>query len=191
VRISYSSSSSFGEEEVGENTLSEAPDDEDWVGLPLDLLDCLRPRELVEHTGAVDEERLEGHTLGTDFEGDDLDWVEGLKGCDVERVDGTEQEDEDEDRVGGVGVAEDGITIDNAAGLEGSSKCACGGCHAHPDERCAEEASKHELATTNLLNEVSTNDGEDKLDHGVTETDIGLADWSVDASSVKHSRQEV
>lgn len=55
IGITYSSLSGLREEEVCEDALGKGPDNEDDIGLPLDLLDGNRPSKLVEEAGSVDK----------------------------------------------------------------------------------------------------------------------------------------
>ena len=189
--MTYSAPAGFWEEQVRQTSLDEAPHDEDYVALPLDLLDGNGPRKLVHQAGGVDEEGLERHTLGAEFEAEHLDRVQSLKGGQVERVDGAKDEDHGEHGVTGGFVAEDGVTVVDVAGDQRVRKRA-GRCrHADPDDRGAEKTGKHHLATADSLDELGAENGEAELLDGVGELDVGLADGAVDAGGVEDGAHEV
>lgn len=88
-------------------------------------------------------------------------------------------------------VAVDGITILHGAGLQRLGKGSRGGCHADPDNGGSKETTQHHLTTTNFLDEVCTDDGEEELEAAVTEANIGLANRVIDSGSIKDCGQEV
>lgn len=159
----YSSLAGLREEEVGNDTLSSTPNNEDDVGLPLNVLDGDGPGELVQETGTVDEKGLEGHTLGTNLEGDTFDGVESLQWGDVEGVDDGKDENKREDCTAGTVVGVDSITIGNRTRNPRGGKSAGRSGHTDPDDSSAEETSKHELPPTEDLDEVGTDDCGDEL----------------------------
>lgn len=160
----YSSLAGFGEEKVCNKAPDGRQSNEDDVRLPLELLDRHRPGELVGDTSNVGEDTLESHPLGTDFKVDDLDRVQRLERCQVERVDGSEDEDEGQDSVAGRLVAELGVTISHAAGRDRVGQSGGSRSHADPDDGSSPEATEQHLATTNQLHKMSTNDGKGKLE---------------------------
>ena len=81
---------SLGNEEVDNSSLDRAPDDEDNVELPLDVLESDRVRELVDQHGRCEGQVRESHALGTHLEGKDLDRVQSLERGDTESEDGVE-----------------------------------------------------------------------------------------------------
>ena len=160
----YSSLAGLGEEEVCNETPDSGQSNEDDVCLPLELLDRHRPGKLVGDTSDVGEHTLESHTLGSDFKVDDLDRVQSLKRSEVERINGSKDEDEGQDSVASRLVAEFGITVSHATRRDRVGQ-SCGSCsHADPDDSSSPEATEQHLATTNQLDKVSTNDGKGKLE---------------------------
>lgn len=140
VCLTYSAVTSLWEEKVHDNSLSRAPDNEDDIGLPSNVLEGDRPCKLVEKTAGVDSQTGECHSLGSHLKGKDLNRVEGLKRCDTEREEGAEHEDHGNGRFGGSGVL-------------GLIEQAAGGGHANPDNRTGTHGSYHELTPTEFVDE--------------------------------------
>lgn len=89
----YSTVLGLGNEVPDDGSLDETPDHEDNVCLPLDVLESDWESELVDESTTGDEKVREGHSLGTHFEGEDLDGVESLKWGPAERIDSLEDID--------------------------------------------------------------------------------------------------
>jgi hypothetical protein len=204
----YSASACLREAEVRNNTLSSTPYDEDDICLPSNLLQRNRPGIGVDEASGIDKKRLKCHALGADLEGQILDWVQRLQRSNVERVDDAEDKDERQDSVRGGVVVVDGITVLGAARDEVAVEAAGRGGHTHPDDACScsrisvpapestltartEEASKHKLAATELLDEERAYSGSCELNAIVAQADIGLANLSVDTNGIEDSCHEV
>jgi len=93
--------------EVDDGRLDAAPDGEDDICVPPDLLHGHWPSELVEEISGCDGETGESHSLGAHLEGEDLDRVQSLEGREADGVHGTEDEDEGQasSSSGGVGTS--------------------------------------------------------------------------------------
>src|SRR5690606_20567921 len=159
--------------------LDETPDDEDDVGLPLDLLKGNWPGELVEETSSVDSEGGESHTLGTLLEGENLDWVESLEWGETDGVEDTKDEDETDGGTSGSNVVVVGI-VDTSADSDGN-----------PDNAERQVGEEKEWATSESVDKGSTADGEEALDESKTQVDVEDSGWVGDTSGGKKTSQEV
>jgi len=170
----------LGHHEVEDGRLHKVPDDEDDVGLPLDLLESDGPRELAHHAAGVDGERGEGHALGTHLEGEDFDGVQGLERGETNGVDGAEDEDHG-----------DGCLGRGLVGLARLAEQGGGGGHADPDNAATNHREEHERAATDAVYPCGTEKCEDELEAGVAKNNVGLRDLICVTSSVKDTRKEV
>jgi hypothetical protein len=170
----------LGHHEVEDSRLHSVPDNKDNVSLPLDLGEGNRPRELVEHAAGVDGEGGEGHSLGAHLEREHFDGVQGLQRGDSDRVDGAEDEDHGDRGAGGVLV-----------GFVGLAEEGGGGGDADPDDARADHGEEHEGAAADAVDEGGTREGEDELEAGITEVDVGFGDGFCVACGVQNSGEEV
>lgn len=136
----------LGNEHVDDSSLNRAPDREDDVELPLDVLQSNGVRKLVDHHGDGEGQVRESHSLGADLEREHLNRVQSLERRNTESVDGVEDEDECDERVaGGIGTS-----------LLLHGDCNNGGS---PDEGDAAKCTDHHGTTAEPVNEEGTGDG--------------------------------
>lgn len=168
----------WGEEE-SHTGLDQTPDHEDEVSLPSDLVKSLWETELIDKGTEVDEETGESHTLGTHLVGEDLDWVKCLERSPSERVYSLEDVDHGDDSNGRRLV---GLVIVMDARCSNDTNPADSASNVDPDEK---------WATTDSVDEASTDGGNDNLDSVHGNEQVGTSDWVIDTSLLKDTSQEV
>lgn len=180
IQLFESASLGLGQEEVDDGGLHGAPAEEDKVRVPSDALKAHRPRELVQQPGRVDAQVREGHALGAELKGQDLDGVQGLEGRDADREDGPKDEDHGNDGAGSV-------TVRFARVVVGAS----GGTDADPADAAGSHGEEHEGPAPDALDESGSHEGEAELETCVAKIDPRLDAVGLVANCIEHGRKEV
>lgn len=178
VELLEGASLGFGDEKVDHDSLESAPDNEDDVGLPANLLEGDGPGKLVKETGGVDSERGEGHTLGTHLVREDFDGVESLERSPANRVEHAEHEDEANGTTGSSDVAS--VEVDTSGDSDGN-----------PDKGERGVGEEEERATAEPVNLGGTADGKEALNEGKTKVDVEDLDGVGDTGGGEETSQEV
>lgn len=175
-------------EQPDDKGLNRTPDGKDNVKPPLDILQSNGVGELVDHHSNRQGQIREGHSLGTDLEGQNLDGVQSLEGRDTEGVDGVEDEDKGHECVAsGTGTC----LLLHGDGNNGGG----------PDEGDAAECTDHHRTTTKFVNKESTGNSlsmvstimynfkrttyEGQLHARLAQVDVHLLDLLSDTSALK------
>ena len=174
----YSSIACLWEPQPDDTGLGNTPDDKDDISLPANILKRHRPSKLIQQTTSIDSQTRERHSLGTHFERQDFNRVQGLQRGKAEREDSAKHEDHGDGGFGGTCVC--GV-VEDAAG--------CG--HADPYDCTASHAGEHKAASAHSVDECGSHEGKYELEACVSQVDIGLLDGLVVASSVQHGADEV
>jgi len=151
------------QQEVGDGSLNGAPDGEDDISVPSDLLEGNGPDVVVEDGDDVHDKVAESHTLGTDFKVEDLDRVKSLKGSETNRVDCAKDELESKSGTSGGFVGPSGM------GKDGGSDT-----HAEPSDAATNVGEEKQWTTTPSVNKGCTAESEEELLASVTERQVVL-----------------
>lgn len=184
----YSAVLGLGEEEKKDSKLDEAPDAEDNVGPPLNILKSNRDTELGGKQGNGSEERREGHALGTHFVGEHLDRDKGLHRGPANRVANLEEVHPGKNSL--ADGARDGRSLSLIVDV-GDVGDGGGNNDTNPAKTAGNVGSKEQGTTTNVVDQRGTEGSRDDLDGAHTELNVRLVGAALDTSGVEEATKVV
>lgn len=169
--MTYCSVLGLGDKDVHDGSLDSTPDAEDDVGSPCDFLHGDRDTELVGKKTDSGEKAGECHALGTNLEGQDLDWVECLQWRPSERVEDLEEVDPSKDGLGDRWLDRSLVLIGRVVGDVGDG---VGYGDGDPAETADDVDDNQHWTTTEAVDHRCTKTGEDNLHRVHAHLDVDL-----------------